>query len=160
MECVPLNEWKDWALSLEREKGKRQGESWSSSSTVKGFEPSRASIQSQFESYGPSPDLAVGAAQRQRAGWLIDQRGNMQDFDQEAKVHSPLQEVRDSMSTSTNVEPRSERANSLRQVMPEWTLTWINSPIPKRSNYSVFLGAFVFLPLIKSKGQVIFRFRS
>ena len=28
----------------------------------------RASIQSQFESYGPSPDLAVGAAQRQRAG--------------------------------------------------------------------------------------------
>lgn len=29
---------------------------------------SRASIQSQFESYGPSPDLAVGAAQRQQAG--------------------------------------------------------------------------------------------
>jgi hypothetical protein len=94
----------------------------------------------------------------------------MQDFDQEAKVHSrnsrwansilalryawihsPLQEVRDSMSTSTNVEPRNEQIPCAKlcrnELLPEFT-----PPFPKeRSNYSVFLGAFVFLPLTNHK---------
>jgi hypothetical protein len=47
----------------DREREKARGELIFQFDLIKQKGSSRASIQSQFESYGPSPDLAVGAAQ-------------------------------------------------------------------------------------------------
>lgn len=97
MECVPLNEWKDWALSLEIEKGKRQGESWSSSSTVKGFEPSVNPITIR-KLWSKSRSCSWSCPKT--AGRLTDRPKREQDFDQSKKKRKFTHVTRDELIQS------------------------------------------------------------